>query len=253
MTTVIVSDTGAACDSLWTFDDGVHTVSDINKYLFVSGYVIAGYNPDPFIVFYSGTYNQIVLHQALMLDLIDYEGYMSIAKWLSSKGENRLQYIKIDINDWRADTYNSDGKNGVHYAGSGGQLAADHYPNCYDLKLCVEFAITKDKFSGPEVSLFNKEGARQDNIFEVSGHMYDTLYNKTNGLMQDYRGDIDMSNQIKQTAPDGKEIDHDTLESAISRDINNMKKNQNVSTLWISIKNAKKKENIIKKKKKITA
>ncbi|MFM5243550.1 hypothetical protein ACLH0O_18525 [Aeromonas media] len=58
--------------------------------------------------------------------------------------------------------------------------------------------------------------------------------------------------EIKQTAPDGKEINRTELEGAISNSIKNIKKEENVSTLWINNKNAKKKENIIKKKGKIT-
>lgn len=253
MTTVIVSDSEAACDSLWTYTDGSKAESNIHKYLYLSGYAIEGYTPDPFIVFYSGTYRQIVLHQALMLNLIDSTVYMTVSNWLSDRGENRLEYIQIRIIDWNITSeFNIGSKNQVRYAGSGGGYAADYYPNCYNVYTCVSHAISLDSLSGPDVSHFSRDGKQQVHIIEVTQVMYDTLYIEVEGIVQSYKEEKNMPIEIKQTAPDGKEINRTELEGAISNSIKNIKKEENVSTLWINNKNAKKKENIIKKKGKIT-
>lgn len=133
-----------------------------------------------------------------------------------------------------------------------GEYAADYYPKCYNVYTCVSHAISLDNLSGPDVSHFSKDGKQQVHIIEVTQVMYDTLYIEVEGIVQSYKEEKNMPIEIKQTAPDGKEINRTELEGAISNSIKNIKKEENVSTLWINNKNAKKKENIIKKKGKIT-
>lgn len=158
MTTLIIDEHSGSCDSMWSDQNGLEVHVPVNKYLFVP-------TLDPFelhqsekigapkIIFYCGSYEQIILHQAFSLGILDESQYSTYANNAVLSGHRSFGYVEILLDGWEPISHdNIENRLGILYGGTGGNHASFHYTECYSTKLAVEEAIKIDPRSGPPIS-----------------------------------------------------------------------------------------------------
>lgn len=192
MTTFLVDDTSGACDSLWTDQFGVPSEVDLDKYLFIEDLSAfddgtqerIGYER---VIFYSGSYEQIVLHQAFVTGILGEDQYSIQAQNAVNLGRKDLAYVDIALQDWTPNAIGCDHKHALISGGTGGNIAVHAYiEGLYNTKLAVEEACKIDLKSEKPVSYFhfNQAGNHtSDNFNKVGGEDINNIYSKAEELI----------------------------------------------------------------------
>lgn len=161
MTTFIIDDKSGACDSMWSDEYGFKVTVPLNKYLFIP-------TLEPFentqalkigapkLLFYCGSYEQIVLHQAFSLNLLNTDQYSIYASNAVKLGFDSFGFIEVLLNNWEPIAYsNIENSLGVLFGGTGGNIANLHYKDNYSTVLAVEEAIKLDAHSDSPISHYH--------------------------------------------------------------------------------------------------
>ncbi|EGQ7777255.1 TPA: hypothetical protein ACHCBX_001702 [Vibrio parahaemolyticus] len=210
MTTYIVDDKSAACDSMWSYSDGTKcTDVPIQKYLFIDE-PIEDVALEPSLVVYSGDYEQLVLHQAFLLEMLTLDQYQVAVNNYKKLGRSALSYVIINLAEWNVDPFNTRQDLGLLFEGSGGKHAFSHYRDNYCVKLAVGHAIERDPKSDHDVNYLYRalSGELQlEHFAPLNVDMYNKIYEHTLDLhmaIQSQEMGVDMS-QLKfagcSTAP----------------------------------------------------
>lgn len=161
MTTLIVDDKSAACDSMWSDANDLRIQVPLNKYLFVP--TLEPFENEqkewigaPKLLLYCGTYEQILLHQAFTLKILDENQYVIHSGNWSELGYSSFGYIEILLEDWTPAGYQGiNSRQGVLFGGTGGNHAYSTYNDCYNTIIAVEEAIKLDPKSDIPISSYH--------------------------------------------------------------------------------------------------
>ncbi|MBV7297720.1 hypothetical protein [Enterovibrio paralichthyis] len=186
MTTYIVDDKSAACDSMWSDPDGVRCDVPINKYLYIDQ-PIDGVDLQPCLILYSGDYEQLVLNQSFKLGMINIDQYTVAVDNYRKLGRGSLSYVSVSLDQWTPDRFNCQSELGVLFDGSGGGMAFTHYRDNYCVKRAVEHAIENDPKSDHEINYFYRALAGSlvcESFAPLDVDMYNEIYKHTEELHQ---------------------------------------------------------------------
>ncbi|HHX8579325.1 TPA: hypothetical protein ACVO3K_002463 [Vibrio diabolicus] len=192
MTTYLVNDSSGTCDSMWSNGNGLQVDAPLNKYLFIPSLDIFDEDTQRVIgtervVFYSGVYDQILLHQALVLGMLDNEQYVVQAKNCAALGFDALSFVDITINEWTPAAENCIHEHGLIAGGTGGYHAIRAYVDgLYNTKLAVIEACKIDPSSSEPVSVFNHtlDGEHTvENLSDIGNTEYDAIYSQVEELI----------------------------------------------------------------------
>ena len=105
MTTFIIDDKSGACDSMWSDEYGFKVLVPLNKYLFIP--TLEPFESTqalkigaPKLLFYCGSYEQIILHQAFSLNLLNTNQYSIYANNAAKFGFDSFGFIEVLLNNW---------------------------------------------------------------------------------------------------------------------------------------------------------
>ncbi|WCE31327.1 hypothetical protein [Vibrio sp. SCSIO 43137] len=172
MTTLLIDDSTGACDSMWSDKFGKPIDVTLNKYLFVPSLDVFENDEQvekvgaPKVIFYCGSYEQIVLHQAFSLVILNPDQYEVQSQNAANLGYVEFGYVEIILEGW--EPVNQIGvlnRHGAIYGGSGGGHAIHHYQNSYNVVESVHEAIKIDPQSAEPVSYY-RNTLDGDNYFE---------------------------------------------------------------------------------------
>ncbi len=172
VTTYIVDSGAGACDSLWSDRDGQQALVELNKYLYVPSGVFSSVDGST-LIFYSGSYEQIILHMAFVIGILNEDQYGIWSSNCSGLGYDSFSYVEIAVDEWDIlSTVGAQIDLGIIYGGSGGQHAYSHYREHYNVTLAVSHAIAHDERSGPPVCFYNHtlDGEDTHNLVETASH-----------------------------------------------------------------------------------
>ncbi|EGQ8077039.1 hypothetical protein G5G45_001367 [Vibrio vulnificus] len=185
MTTYIVDDKSAACDSMWSYSNGEKcTDVPIHKYLYID-VPIEDVDIEPSLVVYSGDYEQLVLHQAFLLEMLTLDQYQVAVHNYQKLGRSALSYVIITLSDWDVDPFNTKQDLGLLFEGSGGNHAFTHYRDNYCVKKAVVHAITQDPKSDHHVNYLYRTLSGQlqlEHFAPLNDDMYNEIYEHTVAL-----------------------------------------------------------------------
>ena len=220
MATYIMDNVSAGCDSQWSDVEGKPIEPPINKYLFIDGFV-DGLKVLPSLTLYSGDYEQIVLHQAMVTGILTLSEYKKLELIYARAGHSHLSFVSALLDSWELEHQNIFSRQGVVFGGSGGKLAYDHYLSCYDVSMAIGFAIDNDPYSGHEINWFARYPDRKYlNFVSLDDRVYGELYDHTEKLCLALQsGEIHMSQDYSKyrgssTSP-SKEADDICLDEVV--------------------------------------
>ncbi|PNH87406.1 hypothetical protein [Vibrio diazotrophicus] len=192
MTTFLVDSQSGACDSLWTDKYDIPAIVDLDKYLFIE-------ELDEFetpiqekighekIIFYSGCYDQIVLHQALTVGILNEAQYSIQAQNAVALGNSAFSYVEIILQTWEPYPVNCLHAHGLIAGGSGGNHAIHAYvETTYNTKLAVEEACKLDPKSSEPVTYFHHNASgnyTSENCDKIGVQNINNIYSKAEELI----------------------------------------------------------------------
>ncbi|MDW6016750.1 hypothetical protein SBW85_03075 [Vibrio plantisponsor] len=192
MTTFLVSDSSGTCDSMWSNTNGLEVDVPLNKYLFIPNLDIFDEETQQTIgaeriIFYSGVYDQILLHQALILGMLDKEQYEVQAENCASLGFDSLSFVDVTIHEWTPIPTKCIHDQGLIAGGTGAYHAIHAYvDSMYNTKLAVIEACKIDPYSSEPVSVFNHtlDGDHTvENLSDIGNAEYDEIYSQVEKLI----------------------------------------------------------------------
>ena len=200
MTTYVIDDRSAACDSMWSDANGHECDVPIKKYLYISkDSENSDLEVEPSVTLYSGDYEQIVLHQALTLEIITFSQYERAAENYKNLGAQHLSYASVDFKNWQPSGENCRREHGLLFDGSGSDHALVHYRENYSVHGAVNHAIEHDPRSGHEINHIWIAGQGELGCMhfeQLTDEVYDEVYRRTEELhlaLQSGELNIDMS------------------------------------------------------------
>lgn len=187
VTTFIVDDHSAACDSLWSNQHGRPVQSTLYKYLFVPEDNMIKPGEPAYAIYYAGSAETILLHQAFITGMLTGDQYMVWSGNLKLvRPDVSLGFCHVQLHPWVPLEYENIGHDqGFMFGGSGGSHAQGHYRDNYCTEAATVHAISKDAASGPPVVHYCSKEKTQKNLKVLDESLRDVIYEHTANLISD--------------------------------------------------------------------
>nr|WP_321239444.1 hypothetical protein [uncultured Tolumonas sp.] len=191
MTTYIIDNESAGCDSMWSYSDGSRcSTLTLNKYLYVNS-LLEDIEIQPCLILYSGAYEQLVLHQAFRLEQIELVHYQELVDSFKRLGRDSFSFVEISLPNWSIrSSYNETSNAGLLYSGTGGPHAFEHYSthSNYSIYDAIDYAIQNDPYSDYEINHMEKSlvglPINVQNFVEVDDLIYNNIYDHLTEIMK---------------------------------------------------------------------